>query len=114
MIRSYDFVEILNDHEEEAMYYYELNWLPARELAVEKGYIESFDLLETRFSKDCPFHVILITTYSDSAQYKAREKNFDKVFEIRGERKLLNELQPSEFRGFVFDVHSTRHRRSSE
>ena len=112
LIRTYDFVEIINDQQEESMYYYDNNWKKLRQLAVAEGYIDSFEMHEVAFSENSPFHLILITTYTDDGQYEQREKNFDKLIAMRGELKLLNEKQPSEFRKFVFESDTKVHRRA--
>ncbi len=114
LMRTYDFVEIIDDQQEEAMFFYENNWMALRELAKAEGYIDSFELHEVAYSEDCPFHLILITAYSDDSQYEQREKNFEKLIAMRGELKLLNEKQPAEFRKIVFGADSTKHRRSSK
>jgi hypothetical protein len=62
-----DFVQVLNDNKEEAVYYYQNNWKVLREMALKKDYIHSFQLLETTESEDAPFQLILITTYKDKA-----------------------------------------------
>jgi len=112
-ISTYDFVEILDDHQEEAMYYYEMNWKAIRDLGVAEGYIDSYELHEVAASEACPFHIILITVYGDASQYEQREKNFDKLIQMNGDLKLLNELQPAEFRKVAYNADSTVHRRSA-
>lgn len=112
LISTYDFVQITDDQQEEAIFYYENNWKILRQLAKAEAYIDSFEMHEVAFSEECPFHLILITSYSDDSQYEQREKNFEKLIEMRDELKLLNEKQPSEFRKVVFGADSTKHRRS--
>ncbi|NND93217.1 MAG: hypothetical protein HKN45_00010 [Flavobacteriales bacterium] len=113
-ISTYDFVQIVDDNQEEAMFYYENNWQKARELGVNKGFIESFQLLEITPSEETPFHLILVTTYKDSLQYRLREENFEELFAIRGELKLLNQKKPGDFRKIIHGTESTRHRRIKE
>ena len=97
-----DFVEILDNNREEALYYYQNNWLVLRKNAVEKGYIDSFQLLETSFDENGPFHLMLITTYSNKRQFDKREENFSILLEERGPTKLLNDKKPEAFRKNTF------------
>ncbi|WP_299524752.1 hypothetical protein [Winogradskyella sp.] len=78
-------------------------------MAVEKGYIDSFELLQTTYSKETPFHLVLVTTYTNKAQYDQREKHFSKLIKAKGGLKLLNDKQPSEFRKSVFGVEGAKH-----
>lgn len=112
LISTYDFVEIINDQQEEAMFYYENNWKALRQLAKAEGYIDSYQMHEVAYTEESPFHLILITTYADKGQFEQREKNFDKLIAMRGDLKLLNDKRPEEFRKFVFGADSAEHRRS--
>ena len=40
-----DFVKIKNNHTEEALYYYDNNWKVLRDMAMEKGFIKSYQIL---------------------------------------------------------------------
>ena len=104
-----DFVQILNDNQEEADYYYKNNWKWLREKAIEKGYIHSYQVLETSPTDDQPFHLMLITTYKDQAQYEKGEDHFQKLIEQKGSLRLLNEKQPGEFRKNLFHKEGVRH-----
>lgn len=75
-ISTMDFVQILNDNVAEVAFYYQNNWKVLRKMAVEKGYIASYEIIETEAASEAPFHLILITTYSNKAQYKQREAHF--------------------------------------
>ena len=112
LIRTYDFIEIIDDQLEGAMFYYENNWKVLRQLAKAEGYIDSYEMHEVVYTPESPFHLILITTYADNGQFEQREKNFDKLIAMQGELRLLNEKQPGKFRRFVFGADSTKHRRS--
>ena len=104
-----DFVQIIDNNKEEAVYYYQNNWKQLRISALEKGYIESYQLLETKATEDAPFELILITTFSNEMQYAKREENFQELITARGELKLLNDKKPGEFRSFVFSKDMARH-----
>lgn len=108
-ISTIDFVEILDNNKKEADYYFQNNWKVLREMAVEKGYIHSFQVLETPFAEEAPFHLMLVTTYSDIAQYDLREDHFRKLIKEKGELKLLNEKKPNEFRKTIFNKEMVRH-----
>ncbi len=97
-ISSVDFVAVANDHHAEALFYYQNNWKALRTAAVKKGYIASYQLLEVEPSETTPFHFILITTYANQAQYDARETHFEELIQASGGLKLLNTLQPKDFR----------------
>ena len=108
-ITTIETVEILNNHTEEAIYYFQNNWKQLRLKAVEKGYIHSFQLLETSFSDETPFHLVLITTYSDNIQYDKREEHFAELIKDSVGLKLLNDKKPSEFRKSVFSIEKAKH-----
>ncbi|WP_411766346.1 hypothetical protein [Winogradskyella sp. A3E31] len=103
-ITTIETVEILNNNEAEAIYYFQNNWKQLRIKAVKKGYIHSFQLLKTEYSDETPFHLLLVTTYSNKAQYQNREKHFSELIKASGGLKLLNDKKPSQFRKSVFSV----------
>lgn len=109
MISTIDFVEILNSNKAEAQHYYQNNWQELRKMAVNEGYIDSYQLLETPYSEEAPFHMILITTYLNKEQYDKREDHFRELIEKKGELNLLNEKKPSEFRKTVFSKEMVAH-----
>ncbi len=109
-ISTLDFVQVLDNNMDEALFYYKNNWQELRDSAVARGYISSYELMETKHTDDAPFHFILKTTYSNSEQFKIREENFEKLIEQRGDRKLLNLKQPKEFRKIIFSKESVLHR----
>ena len=100
-VSTIDFVQILNDNKDETIFYYENNWKIMREWAMEEGVIAGYQLLEVPYSEDAPFHLMLITTYKDQKQYDKAEEKFQVLIERKGERKLLNEIQPGDFRKIV-------------
>ena len=101
-ISSIDFVQVQNENYEETKFYYQNNWMILRKEALKKDYIESYQLLETTYSEEAPFHFMLITTYANDSQYEAREENFGKLIDARGGIRLLNEKKPGEFRKVIF------------
>lgn len=108
-LTTIDFVQILNENKAEAVFYYENNWKLLREEAVKKGYIQSYEVLQTPYSEEAPFHLMLITSYENEEQYNLREEHFGKLIEVRGELTLLNDKQPGEFRKSVFAKEKVRH-----
>lgn len=107
-ISSISFVQILNDHKAEAVFYFQNNWKVLREMAINKNYIQSFQLLKTPFTEDAPFHIMLITTYADKAQYDLREDHFTELIEEKGPLKLMNDKKPNEFRKTLFSKKMVR------
>jgi len=101
-ISSMDFVQIQNDNVAEAMHYYENNWKVLRKLALEKRYIDSYQLLKSEYTKDTPFHLILVTTYKNKVQFEAREKHFQELINSLDGLNLLNNKKPGEFRKTLF------------
>ncbi|MEP1780456.1 hypothetical protein [Reichenbachiella sp.] len=102
------FVQILNDNKEEATYYYQNNWLVLRKMAIEKGYIHSYQILEVPKDEGEPFDLMLITTFSNEEQYAQREANFNELIEEKGPVKLMNDKQPAEFRKTLFNKRRIR------
>ncbi|MBX2826806.1 MAG: hypothetical protein KTR22_01505 [Flavobacteriaceae bacterium] len=97
-IVTVNFVEVIDNQLDETLYYYENNWLQLRKQALKDNAIADYELLLSMPEKDQPRYITLITSYADKAQYDNREAYFGKLIEERGERKLLNEKQPKEFR----------------
>lgn len=97
-ISSIDFVQVLNNNHEEALYYYQHNWRWLRALAVEKGYIVDYECYQVERSEETPYDLILVTIYGNKAQSDAREDHFAELIELKGDLRLLNEKQPAEFR----------------
>ncbi|MFV8225651.1 hypothetical protein [Christiangramia aquimixticola] len=97
-ISTLEFVEILNENRSEALYYYQNNWAKLRERAMAKGYIASYELLETEPGPENPVSLILITTYADEAQFEKREDHFSELIREKGGLELLNDKKPGEFR----------------
>lgn len=97
-ISTIDFIEVLNNHHDEALYYYQNNWQVFREAALKKGYIHSYQLLETSATKEAPFSIIRITTFSNSEQYEQREERFSDLIEENGPLKLANSIPASDFK----------------
>ncbi len=107
-ITTIDFVQILNENEPEAIYYFQNNWKVLRESAIKKGYIHSFQVMETPYTEDAPFHMMLITTYENKEQYDLREIHFGELIKEMGELKLMNKKKPNEFRKTVFSKEMVR------
>jgi len=108
-ISTIDFVEILNGYEKETHYYYDQNWKVLRKMALANDYIESYQLLRTPVSEDNKIAIILITTYSNQAQYDKREAHFETLIKEKGALNLMNEIQPNEFRKIVFSKEYVKH-----
>jgi len=97
-ISTIDFIEVLNDNYDETLFYYQNNWQQLRIKALEKGYINNYQLLETIPTEESPYSFILITTYTNKEQFDHREKHFQGLIKEKGGLKLLNDKEPKEFR----------------
>jgi hypothetical protein len=99
-----DFVKIKSGKQLEAMFFYENNWKMYREIALEKGYINTYQLLATVPDTTRGFDLMLITEYADSVQLKLSEARFQQI--IKSTRPngpvLLNNVKPNDFRLNVF------------
>jgi len=103
-VKLMDFVKINPGKEAEALFYYENNWKPYRDLALKKGIIKSYEIVKAEPDTLNNFDLILITVYKDSMQYAKSEENFRLVLvELRPDGpRLLNDTKPSDFRQNVF------------
>lgn len=108
-ISTIEFVEIVNNNKEEALYYFQNNWKVLRDKAIKKNYIHSYQLLETPASDNAPFQIVLVTTYLNKTQYDQREDHFQELIKDSGGLKLLNDKQPTEFRKSLFSKEMVRH-----
>ena len=108
-ISTIDFVQILNNNDDEANYYFQNNWKVLRDMALKKKYIHSFQILEAPISDGEPFQLMLITTYLDEDQYNLREDHFTELIKEKGPLKLMNDKKPAEFRKTLFSKELVRH-----
>ncbi|MFY0688915.1 MAG: hypothetical protein JXQ90_17225 [Cyclobacteriaceae bacterium] len=108
-ITSLDFVQVQNNNLDEAIFYYQNNWLVLRKMAIKQNMIDAFQLLQTTSDTASPFEIVLITTYANQDQFDQREENFSRLIKERGSLQLLNEKQPSEFRKVIFSKEQAIH-----
>lgn len=108
-LSTIDYVEVLNDYNEEALYYYKNNWEQLRKIAKTMAYIDSYLFLEVQPEEATNYNFILITTYSNKKQYNSSETNFRKIIDAASGLKLLNDLKPSEFRRVVSHKSYVKH-----
>lgn len=106
-VSTIDFIKINQSYSKEALYFYQNNWQVLREQAVNKGYIDSFMLINVPATSQAPFDLMLITTYQDNAQFEMRENNFAELMSGSEGPKLLNNVLPEQFRTMVFNKTST-------
>lgn len=107
-ISTMDFVQVLNDNKAEALFYYENNWKALRERALEKGFIHSYQLLETPRSESEPFELLLITTYINQQEYERAEERFEVLIAEKGTLRLKNAKKPGDFRKVLFSKLATQ------
>ena len=100
-ISSMDFIEIVNENENEALFYYQKNWKVLRQMALKKNYIASFEILKDASEEKSSFDLILITTYADKEQFDKREEHFQELIKEKGSLELLNDKKPATFRKTV-------------
>lgn len=95
-----DFVKIKDGKRDETIYFYENNWKLYRDEAKKRGFIDSYELIETKSEKHADFDLILITRYNGEEQMKNSEKNFEPILkELRPNGPALkNAVQPADFR----------------
>lgn len=108
-ISMIDYVQVLNNNKAEALFYYQNNWEQLRIKAIEKGYIDSYQLLETQPTKEAPYSFMLITTYKSKLQYHASEANFNMLIEASEGLKLMNDKKPRDFRKVILHNDAVKH-----
>lgn len=104
-----DYVQVLNNNKAEALFYYQNNWERLRIKAIEKGYIDSYQLLETQPTAETPYSFMLITTYKSKLQYHASEANFNMLIEASDGLKLMNDKKPGDFRKVILHNDEVKH-----
>lgn len=105
-ISTMDFVKTVDDNREELIFYYENNWKVLRDIALERGFIQSYELMVTMEDSSSNFDVILKTKYKNEEDFNKSEDRFQEIIaEVQksGGVKLLNDLKPSEFRSVQFN-----------
>ncbi|MEM6641925.1 MAG: hypothetical protein AAF616_03005 [Bacteroidota bacterium] len=109
LISSMDFVQVLSNNYEEAHYYYAENWELLRKMALQEGYIHSYQMIPIAPDSAMSIDLILITTYKNQAQFAEREERFQILIERLSGKKLLNDKQPQEFRKVLYNQISKEH-----
>ncbi|MEP1448892.1 MAG: PQQ-dependent sugar dehydrogenase [Paraglaciecola sp.] len=95
-------IKIKNGHRDEALFYYNNNWRALRKEASELGYVQSFELMESNLETPSEFDILLITKYATQSDQEQAEARFEQIMAHSGAVKLLNTIQPNEFRKSVF------------
>lgn len=78
-------------------------------MAIERGYIDSYEILETESTEEAPFHLILKTTYPNQNAFDQAEQRFQELIKEKGALQLLNDKKPGEFRKVLFSKADARH-----
>jgi len=93
-----EYVKVLNGYKEEALHFYNNNWLVFRKYAKKHGFIKGYEIKQVA---DTDYDVILTTTYKDEQQEDSIEVHFKKWMSTQSGANLLNELAPNDFRKSV-------------
>ncbi|MTI22031.1 hypothetical protein E1176_13455 [Fulvivirga sp. RKSG066] len=109
-----EFVKVIDNQDEETLYYYENNWQELREVAMEKGYIKGYQLLKVTDDNHTEYDIVLITTFEDRAQYNDAESNFEEIMSMRSGPKFLNDKRPADFRKNVYSTEVEVHLSSKD
>lgn len=80
-ITTVNVIEVQPGKTREARAYYRTGWASAREVALERGVIASYNLLVSESGVSEEPEVILITTYQNRAQFDQAEERFQAIFE---------------------------------
>ena len=70
---------------------------------------ESYQILETPYSEEEPYHLILIVTFFNEEQYDNREEPYFELLKEIGQEKLMNDKKPDEFRKELYKKRRVRH-----
>lgn len=99
-VTVWELVQVKAGFKAEALYYYEHNWKLYREVAREKGFIQSYRLEQTAADSAGTTELLLVTEYKDSIAYRESETNFRGILAmVRPDGPvLMNKLRPEEFR----------------
>lgn len=94
-----EYVKILNDKKEEALYYYQHNWKAFRDVALASKYIKSYQLLDLNHNNS-EYDLLLITEYPNWEAYEKGEERFQNIIKTTRPNgpEFLNELRPNDFR----------------
>lgn len=96
VLKTMDYVEILEGNRKEALYFYENNWAKFRAYAAYHGYIKGFRI---QLMPDADaYDIVLETEYADSTQLIAIEEHFSNWIKTRPSPDLLNDIKPDGFR----------------
>lgn len=104
-VSTIDFMKVIDGNRDELIYYYENNWKVLRDMALERNYIVSYELLETEADSTGDFDILLITRYENEEAYEKAEERFQgliREIQSEGGPKLMNDLTPAQFRDWKF------------
>ena len=102
-VTVWELVQVKAGLKAEALYYYEHNWKFYRDIAREKGYIQSYRLEQITADSAGNSELLLITEYPDTPAYGASETNFRGIMTLARPDGpvLMNKLRPDEFRKII-------------
>jgi hypothetical protein len=102
-VSVWELVQVKPGFKAEALYFYEHNWKLYREIALKKGFIQSYRLEQTAADSAGTSELLLITEYKDSIAYRESESNFRGILATARPDGpvLMNQHRPDEFRKTV-------------
>lgn len=103
VISTLDIVKVNGQYEQEAMYFYNENWLQFRKEALKENVISDYEMLRTPDDSAGFFNLILITEYADSASFRNMEAGFAPIMKRVAPNgpKMLNDVPRSKFLEYV-------------
>lgn len=102
-VTIWELVQVNPAFKKEALYYYEHNWKLYRDIARQKGFIQSYRLEQSITDSTGGLELMLITEYKDSIAFQQSENNFRGILtQARPDGPLLlNKIQPADFRKII-------------
>lgn len=102
--RIIDAVEVKNQFEKEALYFYDQNWKLFREEALKQGVISGYSI-ERGTKSDSSFVIVLNTEFENRGQLENVEKNFEPILKaLRPDGPLV--LGDGNYRNYVISRNS--------
>ena len=102
-----DLMQTLPGEQADYLQFVNLNWAPARAIAVERGAVRDYEILSRTVDGES-WDVMLRTTYVDEDAYARREEIFAEIFEARDPATLIDGKGPRDMARFLDDGRAAR------